>query len=232
MEDPNLIEVGGAVETRRRRIRYAARGEDAGGDPSGGIQTLGRFGQRVEPGQVHASVKVERERLPFAEPDDPRHRERLVQKQAVERCHANAVSTEAQRSRHTCCEGGPTGGIHVAVGDRNGARHVGTANQVVGFSQPLHQLPRRLLPRADHHVVDRQHLLLTVNTDMQTGIIDFQVLAAGQHVHALLAQPEAMDPARGLAQARAHTRGLALQQIHLARRGGDLSGNTLDTTAG
>ncbi|MNN83855.1 hypothetical protein D3C81_2009460 [compost metagenome] len=53
---------------------------------------------------------------------------------------------------------------------------------------------------------------------MQPAVVDFQVLDAVEHLHALVLQARSVDPASGLAQAVAYLGCLALQQEHLARR--------------
>ncbi len=53
---------------------------------------------------------------------------------------------------------------------------------------------------------------------MQAGIVDLEVLDRVEHLHVLVLQTGAMDPAGGLAQAVADLGLLALQQEHLTRR--------------
>ncbi len=86
--------------------------------------------------------------------------------------------------------------------------------------QAILQLTQRVLPGADHDVVHRQYLWLTGFTDanVQAFIVDLQVLDAIEHLHLLVLQTGAVNPAGGLAQAVADLGFLALQQEYITGR--------------
>ncbi|KAG1536684.1 hypothetical protein G6F50_015008 [Rhizopus delemar] len=100
--------------------------------------------------------------------------------------------------------------------------HVGAANQLCADAGGLQfglQCAVRLLPGADHHMVDRQQLLAAFDADAQALVVHAEVLDATQHAYALGFQRGAVDPAGGLAQPRPRFAGAPLQQPQPARRG-------------
>ncbi len=86
--------------------------------------------------------------------------------------------------------------------------------------QAFLQFTQRILAGADHDVVHGQHLRLAAvtDTDVQAFVVDLQVLNTVEHLHLLVLQSRAVNPAGGLAQAVTDLGGLALQQEYLPRR--------------
>ena len=80
------------------------------------------------------------------------------------------------------------------------------------------QLAQRLLAGADHHVVHLQPAFLAVDADQQAAFVDLQVLHPAEHPYGVVPEVRAVYPAAGLAELRAGSAGLALEQPDLARR--------------
>ena len=78
----------------------------------------------------------------------------------------------------------------------------------------------------------RQELLGAVVAYVQSGIVYAEVLHAGEHPHATLAQAQAVHPAGGLAEVLAGLAGLALQQPDLARQRFGFRSHVLHAAAG
>ena len=74
------------------------------------------------------------------------------------------------------------------------------------------QFAPRLLARADHDRVDREHLRHAVDDDVQARVVDLLVFDAGDHRDAAALEQRAPNPAGRLREARADLRFLALQQ--------------------
>ncbi len=80
----------------------------------------------------------------------------------------------------------------------------------------------RLLAGAQDDGVDRQDRALLADGDMQSGVVDPVVAHARDHGDAAVLELGAVDPAGGLAEARADLGGLALEEVDGARRVGPL----------
>src|SRR3990167_37956 len=88
-----------------------------------------------------------------------------------------------------------------------------------GSHQAILQLTQRVLTGTNDHRIHRQHLRLAIgNADMQTGLVNLQVLNTVEHLHVLVLQACTVNPTGGFTQTVAHLGLFALQQEHLACR--------------
>ena len=85
-------------------------------------------------------------------------------------------------------------------------------------TQLVVQAAHRLLAGADHDVVDLEQPRLAVDGEVQAGVVDPVVRRAADLLDAGLLEHRPVRPARGLAEVLADHRGLALDEVDLARR--------------
>lgn len=81
--------------------------------------------------------------------------------------------------------------------------------------QILFQFPLRILPGADHHIIDRQQLRFAVADNMQAIVVNALIAYAAPHLYPMLLQAGAVDPAGGFRQPGTGFALFALQQPDL-----------------
>ncbi len=90
-------------------------------------------------------------------------------------------------------------------------------HRFTGLAQRIRQIPLRLLPGTQNHMIHAQQLRLAADRDVQPVVVDLLVAHRRDHLHPAREQGGAVDPAGGFPQPFARFAGLTLQHHDLAR---------------